>query len=76
MRQQLTTLNYEARKRLYDRVQQLVAENLPLICLVSPHVLVGAKTSLGNFRPAKLNDYTLWNAEELFFRQEESGKNR
>jgi len=76
MRQQLTTLNYEARKRLYDRVQQLVAENLPLICLVSPHVLVGAKTSLGNFRPAKLNDYTLWNAEELFFRQEESGKTR
>ncbi len=76
MRQQLTTLKYQDRKRLYDRVQQLVAENLPLICLVSPHVLVGAKTSLGNFQPANLNDYTLWNAEELFFRQGESGKTR
>lgn len=76
MRQQLTTLKYEERKRLYDRVQQLVAENLPLICLVSPDVLVGAKTSLGNFRPANLNDYTLWNAEQLFLRQEEPGKPR
>jgi peptide/nickel transport system substrate-binding protein len=76
MREQLTTLNYQSRKRLYDRVQQLVAENLPLICLVSPNILVGAKKNLGNFQPANLTDYTLWNAEELFFRHEESGKSR
>ncbi len=76
MRQQLTTMKYEERKRLYDRVQQLVAENVPLICLASPNVLVGAKTSLGNFRPVNLNDYALWNAEQLFFRQSETGKTR
>jgi peptide/nickel transport system substrate-binding protein len=70
MQQQLITLKYQERKRLYDRVQQLVAENLPIICLVSPNILVGAKERLGNFRPAILSDYTLWNAEELFFRQE------
>jgi peptide/nickel transport system substrate-binding protein len=68
MVEQLTTLSYKDRKRSYDRVQQLVADNLPLICLVSPNVLVGAKKNLGNFRPANLNDYTLWNVEQLFFR--------
>jgi peptide/nickel transport system substrate-binding protein len=68
MVEQLTTLNYKDRKRSYDRVQQLVADNLPLICLLSPNVLVGAKKKLGNFRPANLNDYTLWNVEQLFFR--------
>lgn len=68
MVEQLTTLSYKDRKRAYDRVQQLVADNLPLICLVSPNVLVGAKKKLGNFRPANLNDYTLWNVEQLFFR--------
>jgi peptide/nickel transport system substrate-binding protein len=68
MVEQLTTLSYKDRKRSYDRVQQLVADNLPLICLVSPNVLVGAKKNLRNFRPANLNDYTLWNVEQLFFR--------
>jgi peptide/nickel transport system substrate-binding protein len=67
MQQQMITPDYEQRKRMYDRVQQLVWENLPLICLVSPNVLVGATERLGNFQPAILSDYTLWNAEELFF---------
>lgn len=69
MQQQMITPEYEQRKRMYDRVQQLVWENLPLVCLISPDVLVGATERLGNFRPAILSNYTLWNAEELFLRR-------
>ncbi len=69
MRRQVSTLDGGARKRLYDRVQALVAQNLPLIFLVSPDVLVGANKALGNFRPAILTPHTLWNVEELFWRQ-------
>ena len=72
MRRQMTTVDGGARKRLYDRVQELVAQNLPLIFLVSPNVLVGANKSLGNFRPAVLDHHTLWNVEELFWRQKRS----
>jgi peptide/nickel transport system substrate-binding protein len=72
MRRQMTTVDSGARKRLYDRVQELVAQNLPLICLVSPNVLVGANKSLSNFRPAVLDHHTLWNVEELFWRQKRS----
>jgi peptide/nickel transport system substrate-binding protein len=68
MRRQLVTLDGRERKRMYDRVQELVAENLPLIPLVSPNVLVGAKTALGNFRPAILDPTVLWNVDELFWR--------
>lgn len=68
MRRQLVTLDARERKRQYDRVQELVAENLPLIPLVSPNVLVGAKTALGNFRPAILDPTVLWNVDELFWR--------
>ena len=68
MRRQLVTLDPLERKRLYDRVQELVAENLPLIPLISPNVLVGAREGLGNFRPAILDHYVLWNADELFWR--------
>jgi len=69
MRRQLVTRDPRPRKQLYDRVQALVAEQLPLIPLVSPNVLVGARPALGNFRPAILDHYVLWNADELFWRR-------
>ena len=66
MNEQQVTLNYERRKRLYDQVQQIVAQELPVICLASPHVLVGAKNRLGNFHPAILEPYVLANVDELY----------
>lgn len=66
MNQQLIALNYDSRKRLYDQVQQIVAQNLPVICLASPDILVGAKDRIGNFHPAILDPYALWNVEELY----------
>jgi len=69
MRQQMTTLDHAHRKQLYDRVQQIAAENLPLICLASPNILVAARKNLGNFQPAVVDHYTLWNAEQLYWRQ-------
>ena len=68
MREQLSTLNFSKRKRLYDRVQELVATSLPVICIASPNILVGAKSGLCNFRPAILDHYTLWNVDELYWR--------
>ena len=73
MQQQMVTLNYSKRKKLYDRVQDLIAQNLPFIFLATPDVLVGAKTQVGNFHPAVLDDYTLWNADELYLRSPERG---
>jgi peptide/nickel transport system substrate-binding protein len=66
MRQQLVTLDYAKRKRIYDHVQEIVAENLPVICLASPNILVGAKDRVGNFQPAILDPYALWNVEQLY----------
>jgi peptide/nickel transport system substrate-binding protein len=68
MRRQLVTVRYEERKKLYDRVQELVAENLPVICLVGPNILVGAKEGLGHFLPALLDPHALWNVDQLFWR--------
>lgn len=68
MQQQMITLNYQKRKKLYDRVQQLIAQNLPFIFLAAPDVLVSAKANVGNFHPAVLDHYTLWNADELYLK--------
>lgn len=66
MEEQLVTLNYAKRKRLYDRVQEIIAEQMPIICLVSPNILVGAKNRIADFHPAILDPYALWNVEQLF----------
>ena len=69
MDRQLITLDYRERKRLYDRVQSVVAVNLPFVFLAAPHILVAARGDLGNFRPSILDHYTLWNVEQLFFKR-------
>ncbi len=66
MNEQLVTLNYGQRKQLYDRVQEIVADELPVICLASPHVLVGASRRVGNFHPSILEPSALWNIDELY----------
>ena len=68
MQQQMVTLDYARRKKLYDRAQQLIAENLPFIFLGTPNILAGANSRVGNFHPAVLDPYTLWNSDELYVR--------
>lgn len=68
MEQQLAAPSFEPRKKSFDRVQELLAENQPMIFLASPDILAGAKNSMGNFHPAVLEPYVLWNVEQLYFK--------
>jgi peptide/nickel transport system substrate-binding protein len=76
MQQQMITMDYEKRKHLYDRVQELIAQNLPFIFLATPDVLVAAKNQVGNFHPSVLDPYTLWNADQLYLRAPMRGVER
>jgi peptide/nickel transport system substrate-binding protein len=66
MEAQMTATNFETRKQFYDRAQTIVAENLPFVFLLSPNILVGAQSTIGNFHPAILEPYGLWNADQLY----------
>jgi peptide/nickel transport system substrate-binding protein len=68
MKQQMSTAASEVRKRLYNRVQEIEIEEVPVVFLVSPNLLVGAKNRLRNFKPAILDSHTLWNSEQLYVR--------
>jgi len=68
MRGQMTAPTVADRKRMFDKVQALLAEHEPMIFLASPHILVAAKPTLGNFQPAVLPHYALWNVDELYWR--------
>ena len=69
MNQQMLTLNYKRRKRLYDQVQQIIGDNVPMVFLATPDVLVAAKPAVGNFHPAVLEPTTLWNVDQLYLKR-------
>ena len=66
--EQMFAPTFEQRKRLYDRAQEILAEYQPMIFLASPDILAGAKNSIGNFHPAVLEPYVLWNVEQLYLK--------
>lgn len=76
MEQELATPGYEQRKKLYDRVQEILTEQQPMIFLAGPDILVGTKNSLANVHPAVLEPYVLWNVEQLYFRAGPETANR
>jgi len=59
----------ERRRAIFRDIQLLMAEQLPLIPIVTRHIAVAANTRVGNYRPSPLPPFSLWNAEELFVRQ-------
>lgn len=73
MEQQHSAARFDQRKKFYDRVQELLAEKQPMIFLASPDILVGAKNTIGNFHPAVLEPYVLWNVEQLFVKNGTAG---
>jgi peptide/nickel transport system substrate-binding protein len=66
--EQMFAPTFEQRKKLYDRAQEILAEYQPMIFLASPDILAGAKNSIGNFHPAVLEPYVLWNVEQLYLK--------
>jgi len=68
MNRQAITRDLNERKRLFDEVQVTLSERLPFIFLVSRHLIVASKSRIGNFKPAHLPDFVLWNCDQLYFR--------
>ena len=67
---QMRTLDFAHRKKTFDEVQAILAEQLPMIYTVAPLHLAAARADLANLRPSLLTPYRLtWNVEQLYFRK-------
>lgn len=64
-RQQMVTLSPARRHALYHRMQQIEREQLPLIPLVAPDVLVAVSPKIEGAQAALLDPHLLWNAQAL-----------
>jgi len=67
MEEQMLVTEHASRKALFDEVQWLVAEQLPVIDLVVPHALLGVTARVGNLKPTPFW-HAVWNSEELYVR--------
>lgn len=59
----------QRRHDIFRDIQLLMAEQLPVIPIVTRHIAVAANKRVGNYRPSPLPPFSLWNAEELFVKQ-------
>jgi peptide/nickel transport system substrate-binding protein len=67
---QMQSLDFATRKKAFDEVQAIVAEEVPMIYTVSPLAYSAINARIGNIRPSVLTTYrTTWNIEELFLRK-------
>jgi peptide/nickel transport system substrate-binding protein len=67
---QMRALDFSQRKKGFDEVQVILAEELPMIYTVAPFAAAAIRSDVGNLRPAVLSPYRLtWNLEELFFKK-------
>ncbi len=67
--QQAHETNVERRRAIFRDIQLILAEQLPLIPIVTRHIPVAANTRIGNYRPSRFPPFSIWNAEELYVRQ-------
>ena len=67
---QMQTLDYARRKKDYDEVQEILAEQQPVIFTVTPMVYAAVRPDIGNVRATPLSYFrATWNAEELYFKK-------
>lgn len=57
------------RTAIFSEIQRIVAEESPIVPIVTRHVLSAANKRIGNYSPSVVMPNSIWNAEELFIIQ-------
>jgi peptide/nickel transport system substrate-binding protein len=66
--QQAQATDPAERKRIFNQIQSIVAEEMPVIPITSRHIVSAANQNVGNFSPSGILPFSLWNVDRLFIR--------
>jgi peptide/nickel transport system substrate-binding protein len=70
MNAQVKTLDQAERKKYYDEVQAILAEQVPMIYTTSMQAFSAVRSDLGNVRGTTLDSNRVtWNLDELYFKK-------
>lgn len=70
MQRQASSNDFAVRKAAFDRVQEIVADQVPFIYLVNKNALAAVSTALQGEVPVVLRPQTYWNIEKLKLNEE------
>jgi len=66
----LKTLDFAERKKTFDEVQAVMAEQMPMIPTVAMNAYSAVNNNIGNIRPiVHHHNRLIWNIEELYFKK-------
>ncbi len=65
----MSSVDQTERKKAFDAVQMIVADNLPVLYFVAPRLYMGVTTRVGGLTPSILRPQLLWNAERMTVNQ-------
>ena len=65
MRDQASVTDRLARKKAFDRVQEILADQTPIVYFVHPNVLSAVSPSIRNVSPSVLPPHIYWNVDRL-----------
>ena len=65
---QASTLVMEDRKQLFNEIQRIFAENLPILYFAAPRVYIATSARMINLRPSLMRPQLLWSADTLAVR--------
>lgn len=65
MRIQASTPDHKKRKAAFDRVQEIIWEEQPVLFLATPHVLTAVAPGVRNAQPVPVRPRVWWNADQL-----------
>ena len=68
MQQMMSSTDQAERKRVFDQVQKIFAENLPVIYFVAPRMYMGVSSRVGSMSPTILRPQLLWSADTITVR--------
>ncbi len=68
MHQMMASVDHAERKRLFDQVQNIFAENLPALYFVAPRMYISASARVGSISPTILRPQVLWAADTITVR--------
>jgi peptide/nickel transport system substrate-binding protein len=65
MQEQASTIDPEKRRALFNEVQRITAENLPILYFASPRLYAAHSTRVVGVVPSVTRPHILWNADML-----------
>jgi len=65
MKTVMTSVDQAERRKAFDEVQKIFADNLPILYFVAPRLYMGVSNRVGGLSPSILRPQLLWNVERM-----------